>query len=303
MKIQLASSSPFNLDLTICCGQVFRWQKHADWWYGVVGGEVLKTRQLGNCLEFENADIGLVKEYFGLRDNLPRISSQISRDEHIRMALRTFRGLRVIRQDPWECLISYICATYKSIAAIKHMLLNLSKNFGGEARLDGHDFHTFPPPEELARATTARLIRCGLGYRATYVLETARRVQQGSLDLEKLRKTKYLEAKAELLSLPGVGSKAADCISLFSLGKLEAFPVDIWVKRSVLRHYSDHFPSEFVKRISARRSLTDLEYNKLSKFGREYFGEYAGYAQEYLYHHERTQTRVVWQPAKKKLLK
>jgi len=121
---------PFNLDVTLCCGQVFRWDKKGDWWYGVVGGKVFKIRQINAELEFANADEKFVENYFGLDNDLQKIRVKIGKDEHIRKAIRELWGLRVVRQDPWECLISYICATYKSIPAIKNMLLKLSKKFG-----------------------------------------------------------------------------------------------------------------------------------------------------------------------------
>ena len=121
---------PFNLDVTLCCGQVFRWDKKGDWWYGVSGNKVFKIRQVNAELEFANADEKFIANYFGLDDDLQEIRNRIGRDEHIRKAIRELWGLRVVRQDPWECLISYICATYKSITAIKNMLLKLSKKFG-----------------------------------------------------------------------------------------------------------------------------------------------------------------------------
>ena len=155
---------PFNLDITLCCGQVFRWGKKGDWWYGVVRDKIFKIRQTNVELEFGNADEKFVTHYFGLDDDLRKIRDKIGRDENIKTALREFWGLRIIRQDPWECLISYICATYKSIAAIKQMLLKLSKKFGEKMTLDGYDFYTFPTPEKLANATESRLggVRSGL---------------------------------------------------------------------------------------------------------------------------------------------
>jgi len=133
------------------------------------------------------------------------------------------------------------------------------------------------------------LAECGLGYRTGYVSETAKRVYSGDFDLKKLRKISYEKARRELLNLPGVGLKVADCVSLFSLEKLEAFPVDVWIKRIILKYYSNNFEKKFIKKISLKKSLTRSEYERLSLFGRRYFGEYAGYAQEYLYHYERTQ--------------
>jgi N-glycosylase/DNA lyase len=288
MTIQLSPSVPFNLDTTLCCGQVFKWDKHDEWWYGAAGERLFKIRQNGDKVEFENVDTDFVMDYFGLTDDLPKIFSQISKDNYIQTAINEFKGLRILRQDPWECLISYICATYKSIAAIKRMLHNLSRMFGDRIRLDDHEFYTFPAPQKLAQASMHQLAECGLGYRARYVCETARMVNQGIIDFEQLKKMAYETAKAELLCLPGVGMKVADCILLFSLGKLEAFPIDVWIRRTILRHYREHFPREFIKRIKDKQSLTKSEYERLSTFGRGHFGRYAGYAQEYLYHYERT---------------
>jgi N-glycosylase/DNA lyase len=289
MTIQLSSSCLFNLDFTLCCGQTFRWDKHGEWWYGVVGEEVCKIRQKCKTLEFELVNASFVENYFRLQDDLPKILSRINKDKNIEAAISDFRGLRILRQEPWECLISYICATYKSISAIKRMLSNLSKRFGEEICLNSHDFYTFPKPAELAGASVKELAACGLGYRAKYISETARLVCENTFDLERLKETTYEKAKEELMRLPGVGPKVADCVLLFSLEKLEAFPVDVWIKRVILNYYARHFPDEFVKKISVQESLSSSEYEKLSSFGREYFGSYAGYAQEYLYHYERMQ--------------
>lgn len=289
MNIRLDHLQTLDLDSTLCCGQAFRWDKHGEWWYGIVKDKAFKIRQRSNRLEFENVEICFLKAYLGLDDNLQEVYSQIRKDRHVEQAVERFRGLRILRQDPWECLISYICATYKNIASIKGMLLNLSRKFGDKVTFNGLDFYTFPTAEKLARASASEISDCSLGYRAKYVHETAVAVHEGKLELEYLVKISYEEAKAELLNLPGVGLKVADCISLFSLGKFEAFPVDVWVKRALMRHYNLHFPREFIRRISDRRSLTNSEYGRLNVFGREYFGGYAGYAQEYLYHYERMQ--------------
>ncbi len=288
MKTRLSPSCPFNLDFTLCCGQAFRWNKQGEWWYGVAREKVFKVRQIGNELEFKNVDIDFVKNYFGLYDNLSKILSQISKDRNIKRAIEVFKGLRILRQDPWECLISYICATYKNISAIKRMLFNLCEKFGDKVCFDGYDFYKFPTPESLAKATIEKLAECGLGYRARYVLDTAKMVYESDFELENLRRITYEEAKGELLNFPGVGLKVADCALLFSLGKLEAFPVDVWIKRVILKYYANQFPKEFIKKISGKNSLTSSEYEKLNSFGRMYFEEFAGYAQEYLYHYERT---------------
>ena len=280
---------PFNLDVTLCCGQVFRWENKNDWWYGVVRDRVFKVRQLKGELECVNADEEFVVHYFGLDHDLQRIRRRISTDEHMKNVLREFWGLRIIRQDPWECLISYICATYKGIPAIKRMLFNLSRKFGEKVAFDGCEFYTFPTPEKLAGATEKGLAECGLGYRARYVLATSKEICSKRFELEHLKQLPYAKAKKELCTLPGVGLKVADCILLFSLDRLDAFPVDVWMKRVILNHYAKELPSELVQRISKNKSPSNTEYRGLSEFGRSYFGEFAGYAQEYLYHHERMQ--------------
>jgi N-glycosylase/DNA lyase len=288
MRIRLNPSSPFDLEATLCCGQAFRWDKHDEWWYGVVGDRAFKIRQARDELEFENTDSAFVKHYFGLHDDLTTILPEISRDDNMKQAVQMFTGLRILRQDPWECLISYICATYKNIASIRQMLSKLSRKFGNKVRFNSMEFYTFPTPQRLASASKTQLRECSLGYRADYVLETARTVCKNRFNIERLRKSTYEEARAELMNFRGVGPKAADCILLFSLGKLEAFPVDVWIKRAVLRHYAEHFPREFIVKIKEKETLTRSQYEKLSLFGRSYFGENAGYAQEYLYHYERT---------------
>jgi N-glycosylase/DNA lyase len=281
---------PFDLDFSLCCGQVFRWKKHeSGWWYGVVGENVLKIRQRGCELEFEGASEEFVRHYFGLTDDLDAINRCINHDAYVRAALRRFEGLRIVRQIPWECLVSFICATYKSIAAIEQMLKKLSAKYGEQRSFDGMDFYLFPTVERLALASESGLRECGLGYRARYVQATAKKIQQENLNLDSLKALPYLEARKKLLEFSGVGVKVADCVLLFSLEKLEAFPVDVWVKRVVLNHYASQLPPELVKRLQSHTSLTNGEYEKIGAFARGYFGGFAGYAQEYLYHYERTQ--------------
>ena len=279
---------PFNLDATLCCGQVFSWERRKEWWYGVVGDRVLKVSQINRELEFDgNVNTVFLKRYFSLDHDLQQISCKINKDTHVQAALKKFWGLRIVRQEPWECLISFICATYKSVAAIKHMLHNLSVKFGKKLVFEGCDFFSFPRPEKLAGATLGDLGDCGLGYRAKYVLETSKRINASKFDLEALKNMPYEQAKVELCQFPGVGLKVADCILLFSLEKLEAFPIDVWIKRIMLKYYFRHFSVGFVKDLRMEKSLSNAEYEILSRFGREYFGDYAGYAQEYLYHYER----------------
>ncbi len=279
----------FDLDFSLCCGQVFRWKKIGGWWYGVVGEDVVKIRQCGAELEFNGVDESFVRHYFGLNDDLNQISNCIGRDDYIREALRQFEGLRIVRQVPWECLVSFICATYKSIAAIELMLKKISIKYGEKRVFERSDFYIFPTVEKLAFASENGLRECGLGYRAKYVRATAKKIYEERIDLETLKCLPYLNARKKLVEFSGVGLKVADCVLLFSLEKTEAFPVDVWVKRIVLNHYANQLPEPFVKKLSSHDSLTNGEYEKVNAFGRSYFGKYAGYAQEYLFHYERTQ--------------
>ena len=296
MEIELTRSiGPFSLEHTLDCGQLFRWKKLDDWWYGVVADSVIKMKQCNERLIFhgipEIPNREFIMNYLRLDDDLSAIFSEIDKDEHMKEAIRLFSGLRLCRQTPWECLISYICATYKSIPAIKKMINGISQRFGKELTFDDYTFYTFPKPTDLAHVNQKELRSCGLGFRAERILETAKTVAHGRFSLESLKSMTYLDAKRMLLDLPGVGHKVADCVLLFSLEKLEAFPIDVWMKRAITSFYATHFESSFIKRITSKGSPTTKEYETIGSFGREYFGRYAGYAQEYLFHLLRTQQK------------
>jgi N-glycosylase/DNA lyase len=280
---------PFDLDFSLCCGQVFRWQKLDGWWYGVVGDKIIKIRQCGCELEFEGCDEAFVRHYLRLDDDLAQVSRCVDRDKHIHAALQRYVGLRLVRQEPWNCLIGFICSIQKNIPAIENMLLQMSTRFGEKREFDGKTFYLFPTAERLALASDSGLRECSLGFRAKYVKATAQKIVDENIDLENLRKMPYFESREKLLEFMGVGLKVADCVLLFSLDKTEAFPVDVWVKRVILNHYCDKLAPELVKRLQSRSTLTNGEYLKIGDFARGYFGAYAGYAQEYLYHYERTQ--------------
>jgi N-glycosylase/DNA lyase len=293
MKITLnPTTTPFSLDYTLQCGQVFRWKKQDNWWYGIVTDKALKIKQNHNALEFEGANRDFIEKYFRLDDPLPLILQKISKDKHIKNAVRNFHGLRLIRQDPWECLISYVCATNKNIPAIKNMIDNLTKQFGNQTAFDGYLFHTFPEPRSLASASIEELTRCKLGFRAKSVLKTAKQVDNKNASFVELEKMPYEIAKKELLKLAGVGDKVADCVLLFSLNKLEAFPVDVWMKKTIIENYRGYFGDASLKALE-KKALTPRQYREVGSFAREYFGVYAGYAQQYLFHHERSVCRVV----------
>jgi len=286
IKLDL-DKTPFNLDYTLNCGQIFRWKKLKGWWHGVLGTSVVKICQNSEALRFqtypEKVDTASVWSYFRLDDNLPNIYSRIKKDRYISEAVQKFQGLRLIRQDPWECLVSYICATNKNIPAIKNMISNMCMRFGKKILTQDGEFYMFPKPPNLAKASLKELRRCKLGFRAERVKATSNIVSSGAFDLWALKSLPYEKAKKELMTLPGVGPKVADCVLLFSLDKLEAFPIDIWMKRIILKYYPNHFERFFVEKATVKKSLSSPEYETINSFGRKYFGDYVGYAQEYLF--------------------
>ncbi len=169
------------------------------------------------------------------------------------------------------------------------MLGKLAEKFGKKTRFDGMDFYAYPSAEALASASVSELEACSLGYRAKYLKATAQKILDEKIRLDSFRALPYLEARKALVEFPGVGLKVADCVLLFSLGKTEAFPVDVWIRRIILRHYADELPPELSAKVSLQKSLSNGQYMQLNEWGRSYFGKYAGYAQEYLFHYERTQ--------------
>lgn len=296
MKIRLDQArTPFNIDYTLSCAQTFRWQKRDNWWTGVIHGTVVKTKQTENGLEFvtssNKVDSDFLKSYFRLDDDLPKVYSEIAKDNHMVQAIEHFRGLRLVRQEPWECLISFICATYKNVPAIKQMISNISSKFGEPIEFEDETYYTFPSHHALAEADAQQLRRCKLGFRAERISQTSKLINSGKCDLESLRTRPYEHAKRELMTLPGVGHKVADCVLLFSLDKLESFPIDVWMKRIIVKYYDAHFEGKFLDRVKFKNSLTPHEYQIIYDFARRHFGNYVGYAQEYLYHYERCLAR------------
>ena len=164
------------------------------------------------------------------------------------------------------------------------MISELSQRFGDRITFENFDYYTFPEPDALANATVDELRECKLGFRAKRIQKTARIIHHSRISFEELKEIDYKAAKEELLQLPGVGNKVADCVLLFSLEKLEAFPIDIWIKRVIKKHYISHLDALLARKVLERTSLSSKEYNKIGSFARDYFGKYAGYAQEYLFH-------------------
>ena len=284
--------SHFNLDHTLSCGQVFRWVKANGWWYGVVDEKILKVRQEGDKLFFraypEDVADEFIRRYFRLDDALSIILRTIDKDVEINKAIQKFNGLRLVRQSAWDCLISYVCATNASIPVIENMLRNLSETFGDEIVVNGKAFFSFPKVNKLARASLNKIKQCKVGYRARVLSKIAKQIENNPNLLEELRHTDYLELRDELRSLPGVGPKVADCVSLFAFDKLEAFPIDVWVRRVIY-----HIRGTVIPRTKncKEKSLTVSEYTDLSSFARLHYGKFAGYAQEYLFYYMRSKDR------------
>lgn len=295
-------TTDFNLEHSLVCGQVFRWRQNKRWWYRVIGNGVVKIRQAGNSLEFvgtEGADWdNVLSSYFRLDDNLEEILYEIDRDDFISQAIRKYRGLRLIRQDPWECIISYIIATNSNIPQIERNLENLCRSFGERIIFDGTDFYTFPTAKALARTDVSTLRACKVGYRAEFIRATAQALASESSIFQSLNSLPYEGARELLLEklnqrkvFKGIGPKVADCILLFSFDKLEAFPTDVWILKTVLQKYSHLFEKEYLLKLLLKPSKGSLgvrDYYLISQKMREYFGRFAGYAQEYLYHFART---------------
>jgi N-glycosylase/DNA lyase len=266
----------FNLNYTLDCGQVFRWERDEDWWTGIVGDEVIRISQdKGELVVDSKLSPEFFSRYFRFDDDLPSIYKSIDRDLLINRAIRKYKGLRLIRQDPWECLISYMLATASSIATIQKRISLLSQFFGHEIE-DG--YFSFPDPETLANADLSTLDKCKLGFRTERIKDAAREVSSGDIDLDILFRLEYKYARDRLMRFRGIGEKVADCVLLFAFEKMEAFPVDTHI-RQIIQHY--HIDDDFFE------NCTSL--SRMGDWGREYFGPYCGYAQQYLFYQKRVE--------------
>lgn len=268
MKKFTLGDIPFNLDLTVSCGQAFRWKKINDFWYAPVGESVWKIKQDGD-LFYEGCSEDELINYFGLDVSLDYILKDIDRDPLIHSAVEHCRGLRILRQPRWECLVSYICATCANIPGITMRIENLSKKFGNTVRLDNMDFYTFPKAENIACESVDSVRECKVGYRDKFICGAAENAVENKNWSDEIASIDYEAAKSKLMELNGVGPKVADCVLLFAFEKYEAVPVDVWIER-ILR----------TKYVGGEKKLP---YAKAGKYARDHFGKFAGYAQEYLF--------------------
>jgi len=272
-----------NIDYSINSGQVFLWKKDRNSWYGIDGSNVFAIREYPQKIETLN---GNKSDFFRESDDLEKIFQSIRRDKIVAKAIEKFPGLRLMRQDPFQCYISFIVSSNSNIPKIKQVLWNLCIKFGNAIKFDGKEFFLFPEPEKLANAPIDVLRNCGLGYRAEFVKKSSLAVTSGIIDFEFLKRADYNDAKESLKNVFGIGDKVADCIMLFSLEKLEAFPLDIWMQRILEKYYSDIF--------DFKKTLTERNYNLLHEKIVKHFGPFAGYSQQFLFKMERDLNQKKW---------
>ena len=322
--VRFDAGQPVDLEASLLGGQAHRWKRashpelvEGEWYSGVLRGVLVLIRQHGQAIEFlssssdPQAMIPRIRDHLRLDDDLKAIQAEIAGDPNVAAQVERYPGLRVLRQDPWECLIAYICSANSNIETIHRNMERLSDEFGERLTLPNPNSpspsiervesdspsplrervgvrvevteeetisrNTFPKPVDLAEAGEAELRRLKLGFRAPYVHQAAIAVAERRLDLDHLVAAPYLEAKAELMALKGIGDKIADCIALMSLEKMEAFPIDVWVRRALADWY---FPGQ---KTPTNRVLLE--------WAQDYFGRYAGYANQYLFHGRRLRDR------------
>ena len=272
-----------DVENSINSGQVFLWEKDGNNWYGINGQDILKISDSGKIKTYRN----IKTDFFRKKDDLEKIIKSISKDKTTKSAVKRYLGLRILEQDPFQCLISFIVSANSNIQKIKSSLEKISKQFGTRVKFQSKEFFLFPKPEKLARASINEIRRCGVGYRAQYIKDAATMVLLKKIDFECLKKCEYQVAKEKICSIPGVGNKVADCILLFSLNKLEAFPLDRWMIRILEKYYSNEFKLE-------TKTITEKQYSILHEKIVNHFGPFAGYAQQFLFKMERENYKKKW---------
>ena len=295
--------SDFDLERTIDSGQVFRWRSAGGGFTGWLHGDPVRIAQRGAVLSVQGASAEAVRDFFSLAVDLKTVAAQIDRDAFIHGALERFRGLRVIRQSPWECAASFLLSSCNNIPRLTGMIDRLCARYGPSVTgpvVEGRSPPSvlgpsassgpagaaakaspsappvtcgFPPPEIVAKVSERALRNLGLGYRAPHLRAAAQAVASGRADLERWRGMEEEELRRALQTIPGVGEKVAECVLLFAYGRCAAFPVDVWIGRVMRGRYF------------RGRNVPD---RKIRSFARRYFGPWCGWAQQYLYCAART---------------
>lgn len=269
----------YDLAATLGSGQAFRWEPQPQGaWEGVVAGRWVRLQPVEDGIAATCAtpqtDWAWLEDYLQTSVDLPAILATFPTDEPMQEAVRTCAGLRLLKQDPWECLASFILSSTKQIVQIQQIVRSVCQCFGEPvAAPRGHEpVNAFPGAQRIAQASEAELRACKMGFRAAYLKGAAEMVAGGEVNLEALRQCSLDEARAELLRLPGVGRKIADCVLLFAYGFPKAFPIDVWVIKALRQLYFKN------RKIALPR---------LQRFTGKHFGPNAGYAQQYLFHYMR----------------
>ena len=272
-----------NVENSINSGQVFLWKKNEKYWYGVNGQDVLKIDNSGNIKSYQNNKI----DFFRKKDDIEKIIKSISKDSVTKEAVKQYLGLRILEQDPFQCLISFIVSSNSNIPKIKLNLENISKKFGKKIKFQNQEFFLFPNPKKLAKISINEITSCGVGYRAKFIKEAAKIIDKKEIDFNYLKKCDYQDAKENMCQIPGVGNKVADCVLLFSLDKLEAVPLDRWIIRILGKYYAKKFEMK-------TKTITEKQYDILHKKIVDHFGPFAGYSQQFLFKMEREIYQKKW---------
>ncbi len=262
----------FDLIETFDCGQCFRWEKCDDGFIGVAFKRALKITQSGDTLTLYDTKKedwnNIWSSYFDIKRDYGDIKNKLANDEIMKQAIEFGSGIRILNQEPFECLISFIISASNNIPRIKKIIDSLCTNFGEKITYLGKDYYTFPTADRLSALELSDLAVIKAGFRDKYILSAAKCVKCGQIDLDCLKRASLEYAKGELLKLSGVGNKVAECVLLFSLEKYSSFPVDVWIKR--IMEYC-FFESEQTK-------------DAISEFAQNKFGELGGFAQQYLFY-------------------
>lgn len=273
MKINV---SDFNIEQIAESGQCFRWNKIDDMHYmGIIEHNVCEVKQSGNIVEVHGIDEEKFINYFDIKRDYNEIKRFYMKDDILTSAIKYGEGIRILNQDKFEVLISFIISANNNIPRIKKSVEAISRRFG--QKIEG-EFYAFPTPLELSKATEEELKACGVGFRARYIYKTCKDILNG-FDLDEISKLPISECKKELMKLTGVGSKVADCVMLFSMQKFDAFPVDVWIKRIMEELY-----------IKSEVNIKEVE-----RFSKERFKDYAGIAQQYLFFYVREREKATGQ--------
>jgi N-glycosylase/DNA lyase len=284
MKLIQIPAPDFDLAMTLDSGQVFHWEKIDKGYWGTIGDRAVYVEQVGTIIKVGCGETParsprrplpkIVRNYFALDHPLAEICASFPDDPIMNAARKFCRGLRIIRQPPWECLATFICSSMKQVAHIRQISKKLRERFGDAHKIDKQIVYTFPSAQRIAVTSEKELRECALGYRAENLLATARFVTSDVADLDAWAALSDVDLRENLGELPGVGAKVANCVMLFAYERLRAFPIDVWIERVLREKY---FPRK--RRVTGQR---------LRAFSESYFGNHGGYAQQYLFHHART---------------